>query len=71
MTLLKYDSSFKDMCVPYGEGTEQISGALVVAEMFSLYLIQGYESFSWLVYLFLSRDVRYCYDFSHPVTDYD
>ena len=35
---------FDDMCVPCGEVTMQISRALLVLEMFSLYLIQGYKS---------------------------
>ena len=35
---------FDDMCVPCEEVTMQISRALWVLEMFSLYLIQGYKS---------------------------
>ena len=35
---------FDDMCVPCGEVTMQISRALLVLEMFSLYLIQRYKS---------------------------
>ena len=35
---------FDDICVPCGEVTMQISRALYVLEMFSLYLIQGYKS---------------------------
>ena len=50
---------FDDMCVPCGEVTMQISRALLVLEMFSLYLIQGYKSVLLSGILVLSRDVSY------------
>ena len=50
---------FDDMCVPCGEVTMQISRALKVLEMFSLYLIQGYKSVLVSGIPVLSRDVSY------------
>ena len=50
---------FDDRCVPYGEVTMQISRALLVLEMFSLYLIQGYKSVLVSGIPVLSRDVSY------------
>ena len=48
-----------DRCVPCGEVTMQISRALLVLEMFSLYLIQGYKSVLVSGIPVLSRDVSY------------
>ena len=50
---------FDDMCVPCGQVTMQISRALLVLEMFSLYLIQGYKSVLVSGIPVLSRDVSY------------
>ena len=50
---------FDDMCVPCGEVTMQISRALFVLEMFSLYLIQEYKSVLVSGIPVLSRDVSY------------
>ena len=50
---------FDDMCVPCGEVTMQISRALLVLEMFSRYLIQGYKSVLVSGIPVLSHDVSY------------
>ena len=50
---------FDDMWVPCGEVTMQISRALLVVKMFSLYLIQGYKSVLVSGIPDLSRDVSY------------
>ena len=50
---------FDDMCFPCGEVTMQISRALLVLEMFSLYLIQGYKSVLFSGIPVLCRDVSY------------
>ena len=50
---------FDDMCVPCGEVTMQISRALLVLEMFSLYLNQGYKSVLVSGIPVLSRDLSY------------
>ena len=50
---------FDDMCVPCGEVTMQISRAVLVLEMFSVYLIQGYKSVLVSGIPVLSRDVSY------------
>ena len=50
---------FDDMCVPCGEVTMQISRALLVLKIFSLYLIQGYKSVLFSSIPVLSRDVSY------------
>ena len=50
---------FDDNWVPCGEVTMQISRALLVLEMFSLYLIQEYKSVLVSGIPVLSRDVSY------------
>ena len=50
---------FDDLSVPCGEVTMQISRALLVLEMFSLYLIQGYKSVLVSGIPVLSQDVSY------------
>ena len=50
---------FDDMCDPCGEVTMQISRAVLVLEMFSVYLIQGYKSVLVSGIPVLSRDVSY------------
>ena len=50
---------FDDMSVPCGEVTMQISRALLVLEMFSLYLIHEYMSVLICDIPVLSRDVSY------------
>ena len=50
---------FDDMCDLCGEVTMQISRAVLVLEMFSVYLIQGYKSVLVSGIPVLSRDVSY------------
>ena len=59
LTLLKYDGSFNDMCVLCGEVTMQISSALLVLELFSLYLVQMYKSVFCFWYTCFLPDVSY------------